>query len=1141
MTPIKKKLYGTTINLKAMKNINNFYQKLLVSFMLLLLQNIQQGIAQDHATYSTYSGQSAITAKKSITFTNGFHITAGSTFRAYITSVPAVTPAPSSNQNYIMHAKVKVPGITNDSQLNSILNDKEKVQVTIQYLDGLGRPMQSVQQQGSPSGNDLITPMVYDSLGRQTKQYLPYVSNGTADGSYRSSAVSEQQSFYNSPPTGVTSIPGGSGQVAWSETKFEASPLNRVVQQGFPGADWKIGGSHTQKKGYGINGASEVRQWTVTSTGATGTTYFPKARLYTDTLTDEDGYKTITYTDFDQRILLKKVQDVSGYLSTYYVYDDLNNLRYVIPPGFTATSFLESDTDFDRFVYGYHYNGNRQVIEKKIPGKGWEYFVYNKIDNLIMSQDALQRSKAPQEWTIFKYDELSRLVLTGIYSHSGSTANTSYLTAQQSAVDGNSNLWETSTGSGTGYTANSYPTSWDRTLTINYFDNYTIPGKTSTYNATQTVTSRTQGLATGSKVNILGTSDMLLTVNYYDERGRLLESVSDNHLSGTDRVVNTWNFNDELTGSIRTHSTSGGSATIANRYEYDHMGRKLKTYEQINSDAEVLLSELAYNEIGQVYTKSLHNSLQTVTHNYNSRGWLTDKSAPLFAMQLKYTSGTYPRYNGNITNQLWGTPGSLANTFTYTYDPLNRLLAGDTGAGKYEKDISYDVMGNITSLNRDTTGIQTYSYSGNRLSSVSGGASRSYTYDVNGNAITDGTNNLTYNNLNLPATVSGGASITYTYDALGRKLKRVSSGTTTDYISGIQYTGGAIDFIQTEEGLARKSGSNYSYEYALTDHLGNNRLTFDIYSGTVRRIQRDNYYPFGKTFASYTVGTRNNYLYNGKEFQEGLAQYDYGARFYDAVVGRWNVPDPLAELGRRFSPYNYAFNNPIRYIDPDGMWSTDIWGNDFTSDFGEINSFINGFKNSSSGSNSNNDVANLSASSYQAFQGDDNPKKKKAKKKSSFIIFGDKFETSQTREGINNGLLDEQIVQNHADELGESGTYALFGFTPMPFEAQIAKLFGGFFAKEAAVASSEILKPLGLGSTGRVAANNLSEQLAMKEILSDPTIGNPIIRGIKDARWPGWTKMEYIKTLRDGTKIQVHYLAKWADGVLKAVDDFKFK
>jgi RHS repeat-associated protein len=117
----------------------------------------------------------------------------------------------------------------------------------------------------------------------------------------------------------------------------------------------------------------------------------------------------------------------------------------------------------------------------------------------------------------------------------------------------------------------------------------------------------------------------------------------------------------------------------------------------------------------------------------------------------------------------------------------------------------------------------------------------------------------------------------------------------------------------------------------MKDHLGNTRATYAAATtGLAQVAEYQHYYPFGMQIEGlcYTSGIDlpNKYLYNGKELQTeyNLQWCDYGARFYDPVLGRWHTVDPLAEKYRRWSPYNYAMDNPLRIIDPDGMGPWDI-------------------------------------------------------------------------------------------------------------------------------------------------------------------------------------------------------------------------
>jgi RHS repeat-associated protein len=913
--------------------------------------------AQEHKILTAYNNETEISSPGSITLKDGFYIPAGKTVRIYVggmsfkNCVSTLAGTSSSDQNYISTKVFKIPNVFTETEANGVFSICDANQ-TIQYFDGLGRPLQTVTVQGSPSFKDVVQPIVYDVYGRENRKYLPYTVAGN-NGIYRTDALAAQASFYNSPVTGISPIPGA----AFAETKFEASPLNRIEQQGAPGAVWQPAGSRSAGIGrtvvtdYGTNAADEVKLWTINSNGASSSVY-PRAKLYKTITKDENWVSGKTgiieeFKDFDERVVLKRQweTDVKS-LSTYYIYDDLGDLRYVLPPAVnegtdkpsgTISSFTENDVLFDQFIYGYHYDGRKRMIEKKIPGRGWESMVYNTLDQVVLSQDAKQYVSG--QWAYSKYDAMGRVIATGLYTDATGRG------ALQGVLDTQTVFWE-DRPQGADYSNLAFPTNNTEQLTVNYYDNYAIPGLPN--NQSLNYTNQLTGLQTASRIKVLGSTDELWTVNYYDEEAREVKVYKQHYKAGVinpdnyDEIENTYNFAGEMIASNRNHHAGTVLTTIATRHEYDHMGRKKASFESINGKTEIALSKLDYNEVGQLMKKSLHSTdgitfLQNSTYAYNSRGWLKSNNSDQFSFKLEYDtlSNTNPQYNGNITAQRWGAGIALDNGFAYSYDPMNRLLSGIGSGlvanGKNEV-LTYDVMGNILSLNRNGA-LGTYNYSGNRLNQISGGlATAPYIYDENGNATTDGRNgvSIVYNKLNLPSTVNRiGLSMTYIYDAAGTKLRKVSNGITRDYIDGIEYNGAAIDIIHTEEGIARRIGDDYSFEYNLTDHLGNVRYTFNKHpeTGILTRIQSDDYYPFGKRFAD---GGVNKYLYNGKELQEELRQLDYGARFYDPEIGRWNVVDPKAELGRKWSPYVYAFNDPLRFVDPDGMWPWPAAYNPFT-------------------------------------------------------------------------------------------------------------------------------------------------------------------------------------------------------------------
>ncbi|MDT3403602.1 DUF6443 domain-containing protein [Mucilaginibacter terrae] len=897
-------------------------------------------------------------------------------------------PQPSQDRNYVITRRPRGEYLDENSIRNKTAGE---VMADIQYIDGLGRLEQTVQFGGNQDASkDLILPSAYDQFGREAIKYLPYITEIGSNGSFRINAITEQQSFYHPGGAGNSGemLPNGLVRIPtpYAITNFESSPLNRPIEQGAPGNDWQptasgiVGAGHTIRKEYKSNLASgdySVRLYNAELINnlsgeyrysLTGTGFYAANELYL-TITKDENYIEGTanflgqkheYKDKEGRIILRRLfnwkNNTIEKLSTYYVYDDSGNLSFILTPGVNPDEqSIPSLSNLNNFCYQYRYDNRRRLIEKKLPGKGWEYYVYNKEDRITFIQDANQRNKQLQEWTFNRYDKMGRVIMTGIWQ-SGNNGNNNLSSPDPSLrlwlQDWSNNHTPTSANRdnnnlATGYNQDDPP---GQVLTINYYDDYLFPGNPFNSSVGNQLLHPT-GLLTATKINILGTGNYLWTVNYFDNEGKIIQVKSQNHLGGSDIIDNTYSFTDELLTSTRTHVANGNSTTIDITYDYDHMGRRTRARQSINGATPTVLNQLFYNEVGQVKNKQVGDNLQSIDYSYNERGWLTRVNDPnlaitsnkRFSLELRYNhplQGSMPQWNGNISEQQYRGQESGNQYVKYSYDKLNRLTEGVSSTGFSETGIVYDAMGNIRDLTRTGPYNATLHYNyndGNQLSNVtnSGSSFRSYDYDLNGNATSDGQgNSINYNMLNLPAIIPG-KGLTYTYTATGQKLKKVfaqGAGSVTDYVSGIQYkTDGTIDFIQTDEGRAIRSGASYNYEYTLKDHLGNNRVTVTS-SG---QVGEDDYYPFGLN-VHRQQNDGNKYLYNSKELQEELVQYDYGARFYDPIIARWFSIDPLAEQSRSWAPYIYGKNNPLRFIDPDGMADQDMYGRDRFDSFGRF-------------------------------------------------------------------------------------------------------------------------------------------------------------------------------------------------------------
>jgi RHS repeat-associated protein len=581
-----------------------------------------------------------------------------------------------------------------------------------------------------------------------------------------------------------------------------------------------------------------------------------------------------------------------GQISPALVISDFERSTTINLPE-NLTGFTESETQeqveelLEKLCYQYKYDHRNRLVEKKIPGKGWESIVYDNLDRPVLTQDAVQKTQ--QKWNFTKYDNLGRVVYTGIYTHDleksqaqmQSHFNALNATAQE--------LYETKVSTGTGfdgtyYTNSNFPDHNLEVLTVNYYDDYTFnragaPTTVNVYGVNSTT--NLKSLATGSRIKVLDQSPQkwMTTVTYYDEKARPIYTYSHNgYLETTDIVEHDLDaFTGRLEASKTTHKKEGlQDLIIQDRFGYDSMDRLLSQHQQINSQPEELIVKNQYDALGQLIKKEVGanetDPLQSIDYHYNIRGWLKKINDPfeslgnkLFSMELHYNDYGNRLYNGNISATHWKTASDHAKRrYNYYYDDLNRITSAYYSAwGQNSRfnlgSLSYDKNGNIQRLYRKgavvsepeisrssdygTLDYLNYTYDGNQLTKVKDNGNDyygfkdgvdtdiEYSYDANGNMTKDdnkGISDISYNHLNLPKQVTlNGGNIKYTYDATGTKLRKQVGTSITDYAGNYVYKNGVLEFFNTPEGYATPNGLNgFDYIYQYKDHLGNVRLSY---------------------------------------------------------------------------------------------------------------------------------------------------------------------------------------------------------------------------------------------------------------------------------------------------------------------------
>ncbi|GAA3630761.1 DUF6443 domain-containing protein [Flavivirga jejuensis] len=817
---------------------------------------INPGNITGSGSSKTVIGLSASTTYN-FTATNASGCISAASSNVVINAQPTASTCGPSDENYVYTITPQIES----TDVSQITQDDNKIE-SIAYFDGLGRPLQSIGIRAGGNREDIITHIAYDEYGRQDKDYLPYAET-TQCGTYRADTENATKNYYYNATRFDDDFIGLTQTTInpYSQKELEASPLGRVFKQSAPGADWALGGgneiefdyetytaSGTNVRIYSVSLSFANNTYTPTLTG--GTSNYEAGKLYKTVTKDENhsvgnDHTTEEFKNKQGQVILKRTYESGVEHDTYYVYDDYGNLTYVLPPKMDASSTTNISTiisQLNDLGYQYKYDNRNRLVEKRIPGKDWEYIVYNNLDHPILTQDAIQKQNG--EWLFTKYDAFGRVAYTGKATSVISTTRKA-VQAEVNAINGN--LWVTQSTNSTNYGGvnmfynnGAYPTTGlvtlSEILTINYYDSY-VDRPTSAPTSVvlmesatnETNTTYVKGLATVSKVKVLdvtGTNVWINTLSYYDTKSRPIYVYNENTYLGTvDIIESKLDFVGKPLKSKTTHTRNGITIATIDNYTYDHAGRLLTQTQCIGDQTmgytcsgssatavdlaltgDITTDQVASNSIiitnGTIFPDTrlwISPEIQEVIadNTYDALGQLESKGVGgiLNTNRLQTVDYTY-----NVRGWLKqiNDPTTLGNDLFSFKINYNTTELGSTNTELYNGNISETIWKTANDDSSNSTRAYAYTYDAlNRITSADYGIKSSSSfnlssgfdvgidgYDKNGNILSLWRDNITDNNKI--------DQLTYAYDnnEVSNKLKVVNdtSGSTEGFNNGASST-----------------------------------------------------------------------------------------------------------------------------------------------------------------------------------------------------------------------------------------------------------------------------------------------------------------------------------------------------------------